>query len=133
MENRLRNVHDLAERGKLSTRLLYYPLFEVNLFGFWRTNFFDFPVFLLCLPEAAGDSYLMTVFDVRQQKYVLYRCSPFDDIQFYFNEGYTKSFSKEFFFMELVTIDRIIEQTASAEQIVRALQSFNNLPSSSSN
>ncbi len=131
MENHLQQLHDLAAAKDLSTRLLYYPLFEVNLFGFWRTNFFDHPVFLLCLPEVTQDFYLMTVFDVREEKYVLYRCSPFDDIQFYFNEGYTKSFNKDFFFMELVTIDRILEKTASAEQIVRALTSISKRPSSS--
>lgn len=122
MEQRLKKLRELLADQSIFTARYYYPLFEVNLFGFWRTNFFDFPVFLHCSPSRQPDVHLVVVYDIRQDMYLLYRCSPFDDIQFYFNESYTKSFDRDKFFMELIVVDRTLESSKYPEVILEALR-----------
>lgn len=117
MERKLQELQQVLHRDQLSSRTMYYPLFEVNLFGFWRTNFFDHPVFLHCSPHRLDNRHLVAVFDVREDAYALYECSPFDDIQFYFNEAYTNSFKRDHFFMELIVIDRVLERHPQPQAI----------------
>ena len=128
MNRKLKELNLLLEKQGLGSRKMYYPLFEVNLFGFWRTNFFDHPVFLHCNFRKSKHVQLMVVYDVRSRSYLLMRCSPFDDIQFYFNESYTNSFDRETFFMELVVIDEVIAQEAKPEIIARHIRNYYNLP-----
>jgi len=114
MSRRLTHLQNALGVENAGRRLFYYPLFEVNLFGFWRTNFFDHPVFLHCNYRPLADEHLVVVYDIRQEQYLLLHCSPFDDIQFYFNETYTNSFDQDYFFMELIVIDRILARAGDA-------------------
>ncbi len=131
MKQELRSLQQRLGAQGIDANLLYYPLFEVNLFGFWRTNFFDHPVFLHIPLPNERQKHLIAVYDVRQSTFFLYQCSPFDDIQFYFNESYTRSFTKDHFFMELIVVDRILAKGVDTIPIVRALQLPGNLPESS--
>ncbi len=122
MEEKLRKAQQYLREHGIETSRFYYPLFEVNLFGFWRTNFFDYPLFLHCNPYNLPNVHLVIVFDLRTETYHLYRCSPFDDIQFYFNEAYTRSFNREKFFMELIVVERLLKSSPQTEDILEALR-----------
>jgi arginine-tRNA-protein transferase len=108
---------------------MYYPLFEANLFGFWPTYFFDFPIFLLCHLGTRPNYYTVVAFDIREGHYQLLGCLPFEDIQFYFNESYTNSFDRSRFFLELIVVDRLFHYSTSPDAIARAVFQLSSQPS----
>lgn len=128
MTRQLERLQRILSDQEIGSRLFYYPLFEVNLFGFWRTNFFDHPVFLHCNYRPLADEHLLVVYDIRQEQYLLLHCSPFDDIQFYFNEAYTNSFDQEHFFMELVVTDRVVARERDAVAMAARLRRHTDRP-----
>ncbi len=129
MTRRLQVLENALADNAPGSRIFYYPLFEVNLFGFWRTNFFDHPVFLHSHYRPLADEHLVVVYDIRQEQYLLLHCSPFDDIQFYFNEAYTNSFNQEHFFMELIVIDRVLARERDAEAMAARIRLLSGRPS----
>ncbi|HMQ48577.1 MAG TPA: arginine-tRNA-protein transferase [Saprospiraceae bacterium] len=100
----------------------YYPLFEANLFGFWHAPYLDYPVLLVCSQLENPHTFLITVFDPRQEEYHLMRCSIFDDLQFYFNPTFTESFNPKDHFLELLIIDEMIEKSKKPQDILLALR-----------
>jgi len=122
MQRRLGGLQEHLRAVNIRTDLRYYPLFEANLFGFWRTHFFDYPLFLLC-PSAIGhQSFLICIYNVRDEQYHLLHCVPFDDIQFYFNETYTRSFTRDEYFMDLLVTHDLLEKSCQPESLVRSIQ-----------
>lgn len=121
MQRRLSVLRDMLQGLGLKTRLLLYPLFEANLFGFWRAPYLDFPTLLWCNPTEPGSSFLVAVYDVRLEQFQLMQCSPFDDMQFHFNESYTNAFDQNRFFMDLIVVDQIIETSYTPFEIAAAV------------
>lgn len=121
MQGKLEKLYQLLRNENIPVKLLNYPLFEANLFGFWRAPYFDFPSLLWCYPNSKGQSYLLIVYDVRVKAYQLVKCSPFDDLQFYFNENYTNSFDKESFFLDLIVIDDYILVSSEENKLLEYL------------
>ncbi|MCI5080745.1 MAG: arginine-tRNA-protein transferase [Saprospiraceae bacterium] len=101
----------------------YYPLFEANLFGFWRAQYFDHPMMLLINADTHQNSFLIAVYNLEADSFQLLQCSIFDDLQFYFNENYINSFDKNRFFMKLLVIDKKYELVASAKSMSQFLKS----------
>ncbi len=115
MRNKLGLLERTLEKKKVAIKVQYYPLFEANLFGFWRAQYFDYPIMLNCLPNQSNHYFLLCVFDVHENAYILYQCAPFEDLHFYFNESYLKSFDPENYFTSLVIIDQILEKEEHME------------------
>ena len=122
MQSRLHNLQQALTASKIPVQLLNYPLFEANLFGFWRAPYFDYPMLLWCYPQENSNVYLLAVYDTREDEYLLLQCSPFDDLQFYFNESYTNTFDRNRYFMELIVIDRVLLASDSAQEICSVLR-----------
>lgn len=123
MQEKLGRLHQLLSEEKIPVKQLNYPLFEANLFGFWRAPYFDFPTLLWCYPNNNSQNFLLVVYDVRIQAYQLVKCSPFDDLQFYFNESYTNSFDKDSYFLDLIVIDDYIMVSSEEEKLLEYLVS----------
>ena len=121
MRRQLADLHQRLQRQGIPARLLYYPLFEAPLFGFWNAPYLDYPVLIQLETNPRENHFYLIVYNVRVAAFQLLRCSPFDDLQFYFNENYTNSFDRSVFFMELVIVDHVLEQQARAEDMVEAL------------
>ena len=122
MEERLRMLHQSLMAHQIPSRQQYYPLFEANLFGFWQAPYFDYPFFLWCYPGRPRSFYYLIVFNVRENEYQLLRCSPFDDLQFYFNESFARTFNQEQFFLELIVIEEKLASSPRMEDILNALR-----------
>lgn len=127
MNAKLEVIQRCLLQFQLGSNLKYYPLFEANLFGFWNAPYLDYPVILtLSSPKPDQDSFLIIVFDVRSEAYVLLKCSPFDDLQFYFNHNYTNIFDTERYFMELVVVDAVLFSHPDPEAVAILLQTHYN-------
>ncbi len=122
MEKRLSALYTQMAIAGIPANLQYYPLFEANLFGFWRIPFFDYPVLLHCGKIIGSGAYYIVVYDPRTDRYQLFFCTNFDDIQFYFNEAYTNAFDSQLYFMDLIMIDHVIETSSQPEIIISAIQ-----------
>lgn len=124
MEHKLTELQTTLKRQGIPCKKLYYPLFEANLFAFWQTDYFDFPIFLLCYPKEKASSYFVIIFDVRDGAYHLLECSPLDDLMFYVNESYANLFDRRRFFLELIVIKERLLRTASHEHLQVVLMSL---------
>lgn len=109
----------LEQNGYVAVKQ-YYPLFEANLFGFWHAPYFDYPVFLLC-SEREAEHFLIIVFNPVQSAYQLLHCSIFDDLQFYFNESYMKSFNSNTHFLHLLVEEEELASSADKELLLETL------------
>ncbi|MEL7120093.1 MAG: arginine-tRNA-protein transferase [Bacteroidota bacterium] len=122
MQEKLNTLQLLLNKNHIRSEKLFYPLFEANLFGFWPTYFFDYPVFLLChVLNKKKDYYIVVAYDIRDSSYQLLGCAPFEDIKFYFNESYTRSFDRSRFFLDLVVVERLFHYSEKPDGIVTSL------------
>jgi arginyl-tRNA--protein-N-Asp/Glu arginylyltransferase len=121
MEQQAERLHQLLKSVRLPSRLMYYPLFEANLFGFWAAPYLEFPIFVLCAAPPRDSGYILAVYDVRDAQYKLLRCSPFEDAGFYLNDAFLKNFSPERFFLELLVVQETLLQSSNPEFIALGL------------
>jgi leucyl-tRNA---protein transferase len=121
MEHRLAELQQYLRHHQRRSRLMYYPLFEANLFGFWQAPYLDHPVFLLCSDADNTNAFNLIIYEPREQGFQLLRCSLFNDLHFYFNESYTQSFDPRFNFLKLLAVDEVLEKSPSPERILRAM------------
>ncbi|MCB0635524.1 MAG: arginine-tRNA-protein transferase, partial [Lewinella sp.] len=122
MRRQLLELQLILERNGHKARLLHYPLFEANLFGFWNAPYVDFPILLQCLPHPKPSEITYhVIFDIRDNVYRWLRCTPFDDLQFYFNESYTSAFDPDRFFMQLMVIDTVLAREETAEAMAETI------------
>lgn len=129
IRKKLNDLQILLEDGNIFSQKLYYPLFEANLFGFWPTYFFDFPLFLLIHVGRKENYFTLVAYDIRESTYQLLGCLPFEDVQFYFNESYTNSFDRSRFFMELIVVDQLYKYSPTPEGIAKAVFEMARQPS----
>ncbi len=124
MSARLKELQHQLRAVDIPARIYYYPFFEANLFGFWRMPFFDYPIMIAKeVRHPENPNYYVIVFDPRTQQYQLLFCTLFDEVQFYFNESYARSFQSEEYFTELLIINHIVESSPEVSAILRAYQS----------
>ena len=122
MERKLREMAQYLAHQGVVAELLYYPLFEANLFGFWHAPYFDYPMFLLCTQRKNKRKFLCLVYNPRSSQYELLVTSLFDDLQLYFNHSYTASFDKRYNFVELMVVESSLRSSAEPQEIMELLK-----------
>ncbi|GJM33199.1 MAG: hypothetical protein DHS20C18_22000 [Saprospiraceae bacterium] len=122
MEKNLNLLCQKLQDAGIPAQKYYYPLFEANLFGFWRAPYFDYPVLINCLPKKEVKYFLMAVFDIRENAFLLHRCVQFDDLRFYFNETYTQSFDRQRYFMDLIVMEACVFKNKDVDRLVDFLK-----------
>ncbi len=124
MQRKLDELQLIFKKNGIPSKKYLYPLFEANLFAFWQTEYFDFPVFLMCYPQEKASSYFIVVYDIRYEAYHLLECTPLDDLMFYVNESYASLFDRRRFFLELIVIKDQLLRTSNSEHLALTLLSF---------
>lgn len=124
MQHKLDELQVAFQKNGIPSKKYLYPLFEANLFAFWQTEYFDFPVFLMCYPQEKAASYFIVVYDIRHNAYQLLECTPLDDLMFYVNESYASLFDRRRFFLELIIIKDQLLRTTNPEHLALTLLSF---------
>lgn len=124
MVRKLDELQEILKKTGLTTRRLFYPLFEANLFAFWQTDYFDFPIFLLCYPQEKASEYFIVIYDVMDEAYHLLECAPMDDLMFYVNDSYVNLFDKRRFFLELLVIKDKLSTSKHIEQLLPVIQTI---------
>lgn len=124
MQRKLQELEYVFQKNGIPSKRYLYPLFEANLFAFWQTEYFDFPIFLMCYPKEKASSYFIVVYDIRHNAYHLLECTPLDDLMFYVNESYANMFDRKRFFLELIIIKDQLLRTSNTEQLAFTLFSL---------
>lgn len=121
MRYKLRELSAELDAAGVPNKVMLYPLFEANLFGFWVVTCLDFPIFLWSYPRRNAKDHLAIVYDPRIAAYRVLNCSLFEDIQFYFRESYARSFDQERYFMDLLVMDRDLGRATEAKELAQLL------------
>lgn len=121
MERQAERLHQLLKSVRLPSRMMHYPLFEANLFGFWAAPYLEYPAFVLCSAPPRDKGYIIAVYDVRDALFKLLRCIPFDDAGFYLSDTFLKNFNPEHFFLELLVVEETLLQSSNPEFIALGL------------
>ncbi|MFN7119504.1 MAG: arginine-tRNA-protein transferase [Saprospiraceae bacterium] len=124
MQRKLDELQQVFKKNNIPSKQYLYPLFEANLFAFWQTEYFDFPVFLMCYPQEKASSYFIVIYDMHSEAYHLLECTPLDDLMFYVNESYASLFDRRRFFLELIVIKDQLLRTSNPEHLALTLLSF---------
>lgn len=124
----LEKIHQKLEEAKaiitesgVEAAIRYYPLFEANLFGYWRLPFFDYPLLLECRPGPNREAYYLIVFDPRTNLFQLLFCTKYEEVQFYFSDTYADTFDHPRYFLDLLNVDHVIESNPNPAPIVQTL------------
>lgn len=121
MQQKLEQMRlQMSERG-VGCRLLYYPLFEAPLFGFWNAPYLDYPLFIYCDSPQEANSHRVIIYNVRTASYELLQCSSFDDLQFYFSDSFQETYDKGNFFLEILIVDRKLGSFPEPAALLEAL------------
>ncbi|WP_170254713.1 GNAT family N-acetyltransferase [Phaeodactylibacter luteus] len=121
MEQHLSDMQQYLAHFGIAAQVMYYPLFEANLFGFWNAPYVDHPIFLKVERAAADERVWMVLYEPGLKKYQLTVAAPFNDLQLYFNNSYTASFDKRHNYVELLVVESILETSSKPEAIRQAL------------
>lgn len=124
MHQKLDELQYVFNKNGIPAKKYLYPLFEANLFAFWQTDYFDYPIFLMCYPKNKANAYFIVVYDIGHQAYHLLECTPLDDLMFYVNESYASMFDPQRFFLELIVIKDQLLRTSNVEQLAFTLFSL---------
>ncbi len=124
MKNRLESLSEALNERSIPHFLYFYPLFEANLFGFWRVPFFDYPILLYLKANATGTSHFIAVFDPRTSQYQLLLCTNFDEVQFFFQDAFHPDASNDQFFLELILIEQVLETASEPKSMAEVIHSL---------
>lgn len=106
-----------ALNGHQGPEIYTYPLFEAGLYDVWNENYVPYPFFYPLGTDANGHM-LIVVFDPRDREYLVLQCQHLVEAQLMFNAGYLNSFAAGHYFTDLLSINRVLFRTASADVIV---------------
>lgn len=127
IHQRIDEIKEILQSSDITLQKCIYPLFEANLFGFWKAAYLEQPVFLWCYPQKVNKSYLVVVYDLQSAVYQLLQCTQFDDLPFYIHESEDNNDKNINKFTELLIIEKILIKSADKHIIKNAIERFRGL------
>ncbi len=124
MQTRLQILESALREQQIPCRYLHYPFFEANLFSFFSAPYLDYPVLLWCYPQEGAKTFLIAVFNVREDAWQLLKCATYEDMFLSMNAAYAASFDKRLFFLELASVDAVLCTTNDAVELAEVLRAY---------
>lgn len=127
MVQKLQEAQTKLAQSEINAQLYYYPLFETHLITYWDDAYLKYPVFLWCRTLDGSSDYLLVVYDLIKETYLLLQCSLFSDLPNFLEELFEESNADQPCFLEVLTVKNIIAFNGDAGQLAKALKSLSRL------
>jgi len=121
LRQKLSALQRQLEFYNISSQLYYYPLFETHLITYWKANYLKYPIFLWCPTSDGSADYLLVVYDLPRQRYMLLQCSLFSDLPSFLEEILEDREVDYPNFLEVLLVRHLIVANSSAEQMAQSL------------
>jgi len=128
IKRKLEEAQDYLLEQDISTIKIFYPLFEVNFFGYQYSDFLNHPLFLLHMYQnkliEEEYSYRIITYDIFKKEFLLYECLESTEMMFFFNdlENAQKEQQKSYEILKAFLIkDKLLAQSPSLGDIVQIL------------
>ena len=95
LHSKLAEVSEALYQSDISHLEINYPLYEANMMGYWEENFFEHPLSLMCFPERMNYIIHIITYDLRKDKYVLYKCLQSQELRLNYSDEQTSVFRKK--------------------------------------
>lgn len=105
----------------IKSQLYFYPLFETHLITYWEASYLKHPVFLWCPTNDGASDYLVIVYDLMRQRYILLQCALFSDLPSFLEEIFDTSNDEYPSFLEVLLVKQTIVVNSSAEKLAQSL------------
>lgn len=121
MQKRLQKMQATLQNTGIVTQFCKYVLFDADVFGLWKIPYLDYPLFLWCFPKASNLNYILIVYDVLKEKYLLLQCGQFDETPFLMKSCPNKKTYHGTNFRELLVVQSVIAESITEEGILQQL------------
>ncbi|MEM1328841.1 MAG: GNAT family N-acetyltransferase [Bacteroidota bacterium] len=108
MEKRLELLHTELKRYGISSRIYFYPLYETHIFSFWEIDYLKYPVFLWCDTLDGSSEYLLVVYDLSKQTFLLLQCELLGKLPVFLEELFEDRQGEQPTFLETLVVKHTI-------------------------
>ncbi|MEN0051677.1 MAG: hypothetical protein AAF806_31725, partial [Bacteroidota bacterium] len=109
------------KKHQVSSRVYYYPLFETHIFAFWDVNYLKYPVFLWCNTPDGQTDYLLIVYDLVRQSYLILQCSLLGQLPVFLEELFEEANEDQPAFLETLSVKQAILVDYNLEDLASAI------------
>lgn len=121
MTDKLKSVRERLKQYGVTSQLYYYPLFETHLVTYWEASYLKYPVFLWCQAIDGSSDYLLLVYDLVQEKFVLLQCTPFSDLPSFLEELFEEANNDQPCFLEVLVVRNQILINYEEDELAQAI------------
>ncbi len=121
MTEKLKAMGQRLEHYGVSSQLYYYPLFETHLITYWEASYLKYPVFLWCQANDGSSDYLLIVYDLVHEKYMLLQCNLFSDLPSFLEELFEESNNDQPCFLEVLVVRNQIVTNYEEDELAQAI------------
>ncbi|MEM9887982.1 MAG: arginine-tRNA-protein transferase [Bacteroidota bacterium] len=118
---RLEELQAELQKHQVSSRIYYYPLFETHIFAFWDINYLKYPVFLWCDTPDGQSDYLLLVYDLVKQRYLILQCALLGQLPVFLEELFEESNEDQPAFLETLSVKQKILVDYNLEDLAIAI------------
>lgn len=127
MAEQLVNLKAQLKHFGISSHLYYYPLYETHIFSFWEIDYLKYPVFLWCDTMDGLSEYLLVVYDVTKQTFLLLQCELLGKLPVFLEELFEDSDEDQPTFLETLVVKQTIVINETAEDLAQSLSKLKRL------
>jgi arginine-tRNA-protein transferase len=108
MAKRLEALQKELKRYGISSRIYFYPLYETHIFSFWEIDYLKYPVFLWCDTPNGSSEYLLVVYDLSKQTFLLIQCELLGKLPVFLEELFEDRNGEQPTFLETLVVKHTI-------------------------
>ncbi|MEM8908843.1 MAG: hypothetical protein AAGD05_13435, partial [Bacteroidota bacterium] len=113
----------LTEAGITHRRILY-PLYDKELYGFEKTNFVKYPLFISCHHQRSNSILLIVIYDLQAAAYELSLVKKIDDALSYLTYILFEGYNDQESYLEFLESQELLLKTADIPLLVKAIKKY---------